>query len=487
MSHARAVQGRGPARLLLSMILLVPLLAGCVSIPTSGRAEQVRQMGQVSENRSEVVPKPPVVDAAPRLIVEGFLLAMTRYEPNYAVARQYLSSNRRESWRPDDKVTIFTDRKLTTTATTATLAATRTGVLGPDGAYAADRGALAQDFDMVKENGQWRIGNPPDGLLISEDSFNGSYTPFDLYFFDPTFTTLVPDPIYLPSEGRIEASLVQALINGPSSGLKPAVTTAFPPKTSLNTNSVPVVNGLAQIAFSPSVLALNDDQRSNLVAQLSWTLRQDEAGGIRGLQITVDNAPFSTRDQVSENNQTYVPIDVGDEKGPIAPQTASLLIGVSGQNVVTVDDSDLTPDLRPLPGPLGRGGYAVDSLAISDSAQTVAAVTDGGTLLRRGPVANTDPTVVLRDVGGLLRPQFTRYDELWDIGVRDGRQTIFMIRDDKVVTAQPDWLASMQVSAFRISPDGSRMAVIGRPSGQGSSAQVLGLVTLTRGDRLSVG
>ena len=260
----------------LPMIMVGPLLVGCVSIPTSGRAEQVPQAGQVTENRSEVVPKPPLTEREPRLIIEGFLLAMTRYEPNYAVARQFLSSNRRESWRPEDKVTIFSNRRLDHDQTTADLNATRTGVLGSDGAYTAGAGALVQNFGMVKEKGQWRIGNPPDGLLISEDSFTNSFTPFDLYFYDPTFTSLVPDPIYLPTEGRIEASLVQALLNGPSSWLKPAVTTAFPPKTSLNTNSVPVVNGLAQIALSDSVLALNDEQRSNLVAQLSWTLRQDE-------------------------------------------------------------------------------------------------------------------------------------------------------------------------------------------------------------------
>lgn len=472
---------RSMIRSALVLIMVGPLLVGCVSIPTSGQAEQVPQTGQVSQNRSEVVPKPPLVNAAPRLIIEGFLLAMTRYEPNYAVARQFLSSNRRESWRPEDKVTIFTNRKLISTNTTATLNATRTGVLGPDGAYTAGSGTVVQNFEMVKEKGQWRIGNPPNGLLISEDSFTSSFRPFDLYFYDPTFTALVPDPIYLPAEGRIEASLVQALLNGPSSWLKPAVTTAFPPKTSLNTNSVPVVNGLAQIALSDPVLALNEDQRTNLVTQLSWTLRQDE--GIRGLQITVNSAPFSTRDQVIEENQTFVPITTGDQKGPIAPQTSTDLVGLSGRNVVTVDDTDLATTLRPVPGPFGRGAFAIDSLAISNSAQGLAAVTDGRTILRRGPFANATPTVLIRDVAGLLRPQFTRYDELWDLGSQGGRQVLFMIKGSAVVATQPSWLSQMSVTAFQISPDGSRMAVLAR---QGSR-DVLGMATITRGERLSIG
>ena len=480
-AHSTKSSASSIVKAALLLIMVGPLLVGCVSIPTSGRAEQVPQTGQVSENRSEVVPKPPLTNAEPRLIIEGFLLAMTRYEPNYAVARQFLSSNRRESWRPDDKVTIFSNRRLDTTKTTATLNATRTGVLGPDGAYTAGAGALVQNFGMVEEKGQWRIGNPPDGLLISEDSFTSSFTPFDLYFYDPTFTSLVPDPIYLPKEGRIEASLVQALLNGPSSWLKPAVTTAFPPKTSLNTNSVPVVNGLAQIALSDPVLGLNDEQRSNLVAQLSWTLRQDK--GIRGLQITVNNAPFSSRDQVTEGNQSFIPIDTGNLKGPIAPQTSSALVGLSGRNVVTVDGTDLSTTLRPVPGPFGRGAFAVDSLAISNSAQGLAAVTDGRTILRRGPFANAAPTVLLRDVTGLLRPQFTRYDELWDLGSQGGQQSIFMIKGTTVVTAQPSWLSQMTVSAFQISPDGSRMAVIARRG----SRDVLGMVTITRGDRLSIG
>ncbi len=480
-SARRPVRIMAPVLAVLLAVLSTVGLAGCVTIPTSGKVEQVEQVGPVQENRSEVVPKPPLPDAAPRLIIEGFLLAMTRYEPNYAVARQFLSTNKQESWRPEDKVTVFTDRKLTTTNTAAVLTATRTGVLGPDGAYTASSGTLTQNFGMVKENGQWRIGDPPDGLLISEDSFTSSFTPFDLYFYDPTFTTLVPDPIYLPAEGRIEASLVQALLNGPSSWLKPAVTTAFPPKTDLNTNSVPVVNGLAQISLSDPVLALNDEQRSNLVAQLSWTLRQDE--GIRGLQITVNSAPFSTRDQVTEENQTFVPIDTGDQKGPVSPQVSTSLIGLSGANVVTVDDTDLSTTLKPVPGPFGKGAYPVDSLAISSAGQAIAAVTDGRTTLRRGPIANTTPSVLLRGVTELLRPQFTRYDEVWAIGSRDGRQALFMVKNGAVVTIQPDWLADLDVTAFRISPDGSRMAVIARRG----TVDVLGLVTITRGDRLSIG
>lgn len=478
---------RRPTRAIAAVLAVLAVLvtAGCVSIPTSGKVEQVEQVRGLPDNRSEIVPKPPVQDAPPRLIVEGFLLAMTRYEPNYDVARQFLTSASRQSWRPGDKVTIFDDRQLATTDDSAVLSATRTGVLGADGAYQPSSGELVQNFGMVKENGQWRIGNPPDGLLISQTSFASAFTPFDLYFYDPSFTALVPDPIYLPSEGRIEASLIQALLNGPSAWLSPAVTTAFPAKTTLNTNSVPVVDGLAQVSLSGQVAGLTDDQRSNLVAQITWTLRQQT--GIRGVQLTVNNEPLTVRDQVTQGNETFIPIDAGAQKGPISPQASTTLVGASGSNgntVVTVDETGESPVLRPVPGPFGKAAYAIDSLAASTSGSTLAAVTDGRTTLRRGAVAAVDPVVVLDKARALLRPQFTRYDELWTIGQdATGTPTIWVARGSSTVEVRPDWLGDLDVTAFRISPDGSRLAVVGEQNG----SDVLALATIVRGDHLTIG
>ena len=38
------------------------------------------------------------------------------------------------------------------------------------------------DFGLVKENGEWRIDNPPKGLMVAEYSFSRFYQAYSVYF-----------------------------------------------------------------------------------------------------------------------------------------------------------------------------------------------------------------------------------------------------------------------------------------------------------------
>ena len=53
------------------------------------------------------------------------------------------------------------------------------------------------DFPLVEVDGEWRISDPPEGLVILETDFERLYDPVDAYFLDPTLRQLVPDPRYL--------------------------------------------------------------------------------------------------------------------------------------------------------------------------------------------------------------------------------------------------------------------------------------------------
>ena len=50
---------------------------------------------------------PPAPDDKPRQIVEGFLRATSYYQPNYTVARQFLTPMAAEKWSPDTGVSIY--------------------------------------------------------------------------------------------------------------------------------------------------------------------------------------------------------------------------------------------------------------------------------------------------------------------------------------------------------------------------------------------
>ena len=123
---------------------------------------------------------------------------------------------------------------------------------------------------MRQENGEWRIGNPPPGLMVEEFFFNSFYQTYDLYFVG-NGRSLVPDPIYLPAlsnPANVASALMNMLLKGPSKWLKPAVSSAIPPNTSLSVDSVTITDGIAEVQLSDSVLALPDPQRSLLAAQI---------------------------------------------------------------------------------------------------------------------------------------------------------------------------------------------------------------------------
>jgi hypothetical protein len=476
----RGAHSRRPLGL-IGLLVIMLMITGCVSVPTSGRVQRAGDAGRASVPKSEIVPKPPVKDASPRVIVDGFLLAMSQYEANYQTARKFLTEEANQSWRPDDKITIFSNPKYNSADNNITLSMTRIGQVDPDGAYTATFGPQAQNFQIRKNSdGQWRISNPPDGLLISETSFISQYKSYNLYFFDPQFSTLVPDPIYLPTEGQTETALVQALLRGATSWLQPAVTTGFPARTSLVGNSVPVTgNGYAQISLSPSVEGLNSSQRTWIAAQLAWTLRQTD-DDLKGFQLTVNGNRLRIPNDEGDGQNAYVPINYGSDFAPV-PDSSSTLVGVRDGVIVTVSDDGAK--VAPISGRLGRPGYNIDSVALSTDGRTVAAVTGGTSKLVSQVLSEEVPRVVDQGLTDLLRPDFTRSGELWAVSGKPGKQKIKMYKNGKTTSVKASWLGRIQVTDFRISPEGTRMAIVGK-SGKN---EMLAVAPITRGDKVTMG
>src|SRR5215210_7368713 len=88
-------------------VILSSLLtaAGCVSVPTSGPIEPVEGQ-QPPCNCVNVQVKPPAPGAKPSEIVEGYVRATSNYQPNYSVAKQFLTRMSAEKWSPTDEVSI---------------------------------------------------------------------------------------------------------------------------------------------------------------------------------------------------------------------------------------------------------------------------------------------------------------------------------------------------------------------------------------------
>ncbi|MGI3780417.1 MAG: LpqB family beta-propeller domain-containing protein, partial [Janthinobacterium lividum] len=82
----------------------------------------------------------------------------------------------------------------------------------------------------------------------------------------------------------------------------------------------------------------------------------------------------------------------------------------------------------------------------------------------------------------LVRPQFTRFGELWALGRQDGRQRLWIVVGDTVTVVDAPELAKRDITAFRLSPDGVRIAFLERTS---SGSRIL-VARVNRGDRIDV-
>ena len=156
-----------------------------------------------------------------------------------------------------------------------------------------------------------------------------------------------------------------------------------------------------------------------------------------------------------------------------------------GDLVGLMKESADPPTITAMNGDLGTGTYAVDSLAVAATGTDVAVVTDGRTVVRRAPTGTGEVTPLnLPGVTNLLPPQITRFGEVWVVGEKDGQQRIWLFTptDDEAVSVASDVLAEGDITAFHISPDGARMAMV-RTVPRGSQ---LGLATIVRTEDVRV-
>ena len=65
-------------------------------------------------------------------------------------------------------------------------------------------------------HGEWRISDPPNGLIMLEPDFERLYVERDVFFLDPTGQRVVPDPRLLIKGDAQPTALVQRILDGPS-------------------------------------------------------------------------------------------------------------------------------------------------------------------------------------------------------------------------------------------------------------------------------
>lgn len=431
-----------------------PLILGaCAAIPTSGTIQEgpalsVDPSGQVIR----VIARPPSPGMSPVQVVRGFLEASASFDGDHAVARQYLTTLAATIWDPAAGVRVYdlvpaiesagADQVRVSTTLSATIAS--------DGALQAISPSRqsSTSFDLEVQDGEWRISSLPNGLLLSSADVERSFRSYDVYFFNPGFDMLVPDPRLLPVlDAALTTSLTRALLLGPSDWLAPAVTTGFPDGTTLAVDAVPVESGVARIDLDQSVLRTDDVTRRALSAQVVWTLKQ--VPGVIAVDLRAGGQPLPVAGVTSPQ-----PRDAWTSVDPdAAPLPAGGVIVIGGRPVLLTADGISRVDGWP-----SAGSPALTAAALSSTSAQIAGLDQSGTLWF-GDRNSGAPLVQVLDTPGLSRPTFDRTGALWTVTPEGGVRIVAADRTIVEVPVEGIGIGTLVQSVIP-APDGTRAAVI---------------------------
>ncbi len=461
------------ARRLLSWLALATvalLAAACTTLPTDSQPRAIGTIPQ--ESLSTSVPEPtPGIDAFP--LVREFLRASADPRGRHAAAREFLTPSADSQWNDNANIVIANRIDVLSeglrTADTATFAirADKVGQLSSDGVFTAEEGTVESQVTVVMSDGEWRIDELDNGVVIERPHFLTSYERFSVYFLDASGEHLVPDLRWAAVEEDQKVSQLMAmLIDGPSSRLAPGVRTRFSgdvrlrgPITKADGRASQVGVGLGGVRLDFQGLgSASLEERRRLAAQIVWTL--DSAGIPGPYLIEADGAPL-----VEENASGWGPQDVASMDPVSSTATEVGLHAVVDGQVVAVTDTSMTP----VPGTAG----ALDSVeyaAISHDGRSVA-------LVARSDQSDEAPyQLLIGDYGGALsvvgegmsitRPTWSTSDgAAW--AVIDGETVTRVVRDSgtgtfSTTTVESGSLAALQgqITSLRLASDGTRVALI---------------------------
>jgi hypothetical protein len=443
---------------------LLAVLAGCASVPTNGPVQQGDPVGVAAAGGEfvRVIAQPPQDGVTPADLVQGFLVASSSSDYDYATARQYLTPTAAAGWNPHAGVQIADVGGLQISGLGSLILAKGSldGTIAADNSYTvAPAGAtIDASYQVVKVGGQWRIAELPTGLILKRDDVVRGFRTYDLFFLDPSRQVLVPDPITVPVTGAGDAvALTRALLGGPTTWLRPAVTTAFPAGTALATDSVPIDNGVAQVNLTSQVLAADDQTRQMLCAQLIHTLLG--LPDVSGVTITVGDQPLAVSGagliQTANQWSRFDPTILGSGDLPLA--------SVAGQVV------QLTPATKPIPvaGLVGKGKLLLFTPVESLDGTTLAGVTPNRSAIWTQSMTGTPVPVRVITGGKLTRPSWDRTNALWTVSQGHGVVRYALGKQIAVpVDGLPTGTTVADITRISVARDGARAAVLLRQGAQ---------------------
>ncbi|WP_129842302.1 LpqB family beta-propeller domain-containing protein [Streptomyces sp. RFCAC02] len=472
------------------------VVAGCAAMPGDGPVQRV-ETSERSDNDTQGVrvwAVPPEDDDSPTQIVRGFLEAITSDDPDFETAKEYLTPERREEWEPFAGTSVLSAGPQVTPVTDSpvesgehgvdaaqddtqriTLSGTRMASVDESRVYAPRSGDYEATLLLRRTDGQWRIDDLPDGLVMGDADFSRIYRSVNTFYYadlgaesgrvEQGGDVLVADPVVVRRRIEPVSDAIEALLDGPSEWLDPVVGSAFPPGARMVGDGARVDDSQRLTLWLAGIPADWPPSRcEEMAAQLLHTVRDVRDS----TSVEVSEARLLTESggrlcSLSESGaEQHAPglLD-GDTERPYFLDAEHRLVSVA-------DDGTA----RPVQGVLGRSDAenpGLRSVAIDRTRAYAAGVSTDGQRLYTAPLTGGEGVTEVYagatagEDAGLSAPSWDGLGDLWVADRNPDDPALLRLTGGRgeAVEIPVDGLRSGQrIEAVRVASDGVRIAML---------------------------
>jgi hypothetical protein len=446
---AERTAGRALRRRVLALIaalLCLGLLTGlsaCTGIPRDGGVQPGDAIGTDDDIDVVFLAEGPTKGASQQTILNGFIQAAKSPQDDYAIARQYLTDSAAATWEPNARTLVDSGTRPTsrTDEFSLQMSAIPVAEVDADGVYSPSLSSAPTSlkFGFSQQDGEWRINLLDDGTVIEDVFFDQIFSSYALYYYDPTFTYLVPDLRWFATSSAVGTRVVKALLKGPVPWLgSGAVVTAFPEGTS--TTAVVTASGQTRVELSSNVLQAGEVDLRRMQAQLRSSL--SSLASASSVVISVD--------------QNIVPIPGSDTSvADATPRVnASPLVVREGQFGYATGSG-----VNPIEG-ISEGVQSLQPQAASYSARSGTAAVKAGNGAAVAVRTSNGGVPIVQQIDArsdLIDPAVDPWGYVWSIPSGEPTAVVAVgAGDDAPLPIVTSWDGATGVTSFEISRDGTR-------------------------------
>lgn len=441
-------------RLISPLVIAALVLAGCSSMPRSGAVQSGGAIGSSTTDAVEYLAAGPVKGATALEIIQGFLDAGKAPQNNYRIARSFMTGSIASSWKPADETLVLDHFRLNEKKVggkpTVVLSATVKYIVDSNGYLNPPVGGNKRSlqFTLTQVAGEWRISSAPDDTILTVADFANTFDAYTVYFYAEDSTTLIPDVRLFAKHNDPATAIARAVMEGPDAQLFPNAYSAFRPTgdllftpaeptgmstpVTLESASVVVTGGHANVNVSSNLLTASSASRSAMLAEMTASL-----SGVDGV-FSVDLTTDGTVPSIDEPKQLDTNPQVDDRPlimrdGEVGYATAQSLDPIA-------DTGDVIASLKPT-----IVNYSQQGFAAVGSKNGVFLVESGS----RDKVSSTPS------------PRAVQVDEsrsVWWVE-RSDSSVIHLHSAGLSSTLNTEWDASSTIEAMELSREGSRIAI----------------------------